>query len=115
MLGLFKIKRYSDSLFYGNIVLEKILKAHVVKNTKKEAPKTHDLLYLVKLSKLDSALSEEDLDTLDLVNIFNIRARYPDYKFNFYKIYNRFEIAKEKLDITKILYKKLCQKLMPKN
>ncbi len=33
MLGLFKIKRYPESLFYGHITLEKILKALVVKNT----------------------------------------------------------------------------------
>ena len=29
MLALFQAKRYSDSLFYGHIVLEKILKARV--------------------------------------------------------------------------------------
>lgn len=50
MLGLFRIKRYSDSLFYGHIVLEKILKAFVVKETKKDAPRTHNLLVLAGLA-----------------------------------------------------------------
>jgi len=34
MLGLFKIKRYPESLFFGHIALEKILKTLVVQETK---------------------------------------------------------------------------------
>ena len=34
MLGLFKIKRYPESLFFGHIVLEKILKGLVVAEIK---------------------------------------------------------------------------------
>ena len=43
MLGLFSIKRYSDSLFYGHIVLEKILKALVVQKIGEKLPKIHNL------------------------------------------------------------------------
>ncbi len=46
MLILFDAKRYSDCLFFGHIVLEKLLKGLVVKNTKEQAPFTHDLARL---------------------------------------------------------------------
>ena len=52
MLGLFKMKRYPESLFYGHIVLEKILKGLVVKETKKEAPYIHNLTKLAELSNI---------------------------------------------------------------
>jgi hypothetical protein len=38
MNDFFKIKRYVEALFFGHIVLEKILKAHVVKQTGIHAP-----------------------------------------------------------------------------
>lgn len=53
MIGLFKIKRYSDSLFFGHIVLEKILKALVVQKTKNQAPYSHDLIRLQETVKLE--------------------------------------------------------------
>ena len=111
MLGLFKIKRYSDSLFFGHIVLEKILKGLVAAEIKNEAPYIHNLTKLAELSKCD--LSEEELDLLDEVNDFNIRARYPEYKLQFYKRCDR-KYAKNYLDEIIKLYKKLCQKLKQK-
>ena len=46
MLSLFATKKFSNTLFFGHIVLEKILKAHVVKRSNKSAPYTHDLVRL---------------------------------------------------------------------
>ena len=112
MLGLFKIKRYPESLFFGHIVLEKILKAHVVKNTKKGAPKIHNLIKLMELASLD--LPEDDKNLLDLVNIFNLKSRYPDFKLKFYKSYSRKEAAENKINKIKRLYNKLCRKLTQK-
>ena len=109
MLGLYRIKRYPESLFFGYIVLEKILKAHVVKKTKKQAPKIHNLIQLTELSGI--RLSDDDKNLLDLVNIFNLRARYPDYKLRFFKSYNNKEAAGEKIKKIKKLYNKICQKL----
>lgn len=71
MLGLFKIKRYPETLFFGHIALEKILKACVVKYTKQHAPYTHDLVKLGNLSSLD--LTKEEIDFLDEMNKYNIR------------------------------------------
>ncbi len=106
MLGLYKMKRYSDALFYGHIVLEKILKAISVGKTKKDAPKTHNLVYLVELSEIK--IDSETKKFLATVNRFNMRARYPDVKFNFYKTCTA-EYTKENLSKIKKLYKKLCQ------
>lgn len=74
-------------MFYGHIVLEKILKAIVVKETKKQAPYTHNLVFLKELANLE--LDEKEIDLLDRVNQFNMRARYPDAKFEFYKKCNK--------------------------
>lgn len=78
MQGLYKIKRYSDCLFFGHLILEKILKALVVKKTETYAPYTHNLLQLVKLA--DIALADEDIKLLAQTNEFNMQARYPDDK-----------------------------------
>ncbi len=111
MLSLFRIKRYSDCLFYGHIVIEKILKAHVVSETKQHAPYIHDLVRLQEVAQLN--LSEHELDFLDAMNDYNIRARYPEIKLEFYKRCTR-EYTKNKLDSIKKLYKNLCQELEQK-
>jgi HEPN domain-containing protein len=93
MKVLFCGKRYSDALFFGHIILEKILKAFVVLETKKEPPKIHNLIRLVELSKLD--LNEDTLKYLATVNTFNIRARYDDYKKAFYKMCTKKYVEKK--------------------
>lgn len=45
-------KWYLGALFFGHIVLEKILKAFVVLETKKEALKIYNLVRLVDLANL---------------------------------------------------------------
>jgi len=111
MLGLFKIKRYPESLFFGHIVLEKILKGLAVERTGIEAPYIHNLIKLSEIAKCD--LLEEEMDLLDEVNDFNIRARYPEYKLQFYKQCNK-EYTQNYLDKITKLYQKLCQKLKQK-
>lgn len=112
MLFLFKGKRYANALFFGHIILEKILKGLVVQKTKKQAPYIHNLVELTELAKCD--LSEEEIKILDRANKFNIRCRYPDYKLSFYEQYNDLKYSTEKLDEIKKLYKKLCQELEQK-
>ena len=112
MEGLFKIKRYPESLFFAHIVLEKILKAHVVHATHEVAPKIHDLTRLSELANYGDLLSEEDEIVLDSANKYNIRARYPDYKLRFYKEYNANPgYVREKLDQIIKIYQLLCQNL----
>jgi HEPN domain-containing protein len=105
---LFKGKKYSDSLFFGHIVLEKILKALVVKKIKEQAPYTHNLVKLEELAKL--SFDKKLIEFLNQVNDFNIRARYPEQKQAFYKKCT-FQYAKKYNKEIKSLYKDLCQKL----
>jgi HEPN domain-containing protein len=75
---------FSYSLFIGHLVLEKILKAHFVKAKQEAPPRIHDL-YKLALS-IDITFNEEQLKFLINANAFNIEARYPEEKLNFYKI-----------------------------
>lgn len=108
MVGLYSIKRYSDCLFYGHIVLEKILKAHVVKATGKQSPYTHDLARLHEIAGLN--LSQETVDLLNQVNDFNIRARYPEHKLRFYKTCTA-SFTRGYFEKINTLYLHLCQLL----
>ena len=82
MNNLYDSKDYHWSLFIGHIVMERLLKAAVVKITNSHAPFTHDLVKLANMSNLD--FSEEYLDWLDAISTFNINARYDSYKQAFY-------------------------------
>lgn len=68
-------------------MIEKTLKAFYVRDNQKFPPKIHKLDLLAEATKIK--LSEEQIDFLKEVNEFNIEARYPDYKFRFYKLCNR--------------------------
>lgn len=80
---LFREKRYSFSLFIGQLVLEKLLKILVIKKTNKLYPPIHDLKKLAGLSKIK--LSPSQAADLDEITSFNIAARYDTEKFEFYK------------------------------
>ncbi|MBK8565332.1 MAG: HEPN domain-containing protein [Saprospiraceae bacterium] len=82
---LFEKGDYLHSLFFAHLVLEKLLKAHFVKdNTVDFPPKTHNLLLLSSQTKL--LPSVDQLRLLSQMNQFQLDARYPDYKLNMFKI-----------------------------
>ena len=83
MTHLFKTKDYHWALLVGHLVLEKLLKASIVKTTSKHAPFTHDLRRLARLSGVE--LNDSHLEWLDTITTFNINARYDSYKQEFYK------------------------------
>ena len=84
MLDLKEKSRNTYCLFFGQMVIEKLLKALYAKNNKGApyAPKTHDLLYLAE--KLNIELTEEQEVTLNEITTFNLSTRYDDYKRAFY-------------------------------
>jgi HEPN domain-containing protein len=82
MIHLFESKDYHWALFIGHIVLEKLIKASIVKKTNDHSPFSHDLSKLASLSGLP--FTEEQLDWLDTVTTFNMNARYDSYKQAFY-------------------------------
>ena len=83
LLNLYKTKDYHWALFIGHLVIERLLKALIVKKTGNHAPLTHDLRRLAKLAELD--LAAEQKRYLDTITTFNLNARYDDYKKDFYK------------------------------
>jgi HEPN domain-containing protein len=82
MLHMYESKDYSWSLFIGHIVIEKLIKASVVRFKNNHAPFTHDLTKLASVSGLN--FTEEQLDWLDTITTFNLNARYDSYKQAFY-------------------------------
>lgn len=83
MQNLFESKDYVWSLFLGHLVIEKLLKATAVQNGKENIPKIHDLTKIAKAAGLN--MDENQMDLFDVITSFNIEARYPDYKHEFYK------------------------------
>lgn len=78
-------KRYNWCLFIGHLILEKALKAFYVKHSNNLIPpKTHNLLKLAELSKLE--LTHEQAKFFADVNRFQIEARYAEFKIELYKI-----------------------------
>ena len=72
------------SLFMGQMVIEKLLKALYARNNVSEpyAPKSHDLLYLAQ--KINLTVTETQQRYLNEITRFNLNSRYDDYKREFY-------------------------------
>lgn len=70
MLVMFKNKKYSWSLFVGQLVIEKLLKALYAKKNKNNphVPRSHDLVYLADKCEID--LSFEQKIRLEMITKF---------------------------------------------
>ncbi|PIP16474.1 MAG: DNA-binding protein [bacterium (Candidatus Ratteibacteria) CG23_combo_of_CG06-09_8_20_14_all_48_7] len=84
---------YTYTLFFGHLYLEKLLKALVVKVTGNQAPPIHNLRLLTEAAKL--SLTKEQKTLLTRIQEYNVRARYPDFKFKFKKRCTKEFTAKE--------------------
>ncbi|MFO7727449.1 MAG: HEPN domain-containing protein [Desulfonatronovibrio sp.] len=82
MIHLFEKGHNTWALFIGHLVIEKLLKALYCQKYSGHPPFTHDLFRLADKCHLD--LTEEQKDILDTITTFNIRARYDDYRMEFY-------------------------------
>lgn len=76
---LIEDKRITLGLFALHLSLEKILKTHIIKQTRVLAPKIHDLVRLAQLAQVD--LSSEQIDFLSRMNFYAIHGRYLGAKF----------------------------------
>ncbi len=108
MQALYRNRRYADCLFFGHLILEQALKANVVNEQKIIPPRTHNLVHLARLSNL--VLKENDLKLLADTDAFNMKARYPDEKLEFYKRCNKPYTDLYYQPII-ILYKELCRRV----
>ena len=80
---LFEKKDYAYALFFGHLVIEKILKAIIILHKGGNPPFSHRLTYLAE--KADLELNDEQGELLEIITDFHLEARYPDEKFVFYK------------------------------
>lgn len=71
--------RIRHGLFFLHLALEKLLKAHVCRQTRDLAPRSHNLVRLAEVAGLD--LPESCMDTLAVMNPFVLAGRYPDSPF----------------------------------
>lgn len=82
--SMFDSGHFDWSLYIGHLILEKILKASYVKVLREIPPKTHDLLYLI--NKIGMEIDDKKYQVLEKANNYQLEARYPDEKLNFYKL-----------------------------
>jgi HEPN domain-containing protein len=78
MNNLMKTNDFHWALFIGHLVIERLLKAYLVRKTETHAPFTHDLRRLAKLTGLE--MDDDQKKWLDTISTFNLNARYDDYK-----------------------------------
>jgi HEPN domain-containing protein len=81
--AMFQTGKYPYALFMGHLALEKLLKALVVKTTRKHAPITHLLEKLARKSEVE--MPEETYIKLRDFMEFHFEARYPSEQNVFYK------------------------------
>ncbi len=83
MKYLYSGKKNSYSLFFGHLVIEKLLKGLYAKKNKENPHtiKSHNLLALAEKCNLE--LTDEQVAKLQIITQFNISARYDDYKETF--------------------------------
>ncbi len=96
---LFHLKHYLEALFFGHLALEKLLKAKIIEAAGGEPIYSHDLVVLAKYAKI--RLNIQDTDFLARVNVYNIRARYQDYKKALHKRANKKFTSRELANIKK--------------
>ncbi|MBI5410312.1 MAG: HEPN domain-containing protein [Nitrospirae bacterium] len=73
---MFNTGRYVYVVFMCHIAVEKLLKAIVAETTDRVPPKTHNLLYLIKLACL--SMPQDLFDFVAKINNASIVTRYPE-------------------------------------
>ncbi|MBI5047500.1 MAG: HEPN domain-containing protein [Deltaproteobacteria bacterium] len=89
--------RYVYVVFMCHLSIKKMLKAIASEETGKTPPKTHNLLYLLKLSKITPPQSLHDF--ISIINNASIPTRYPEDFDKLIEVYPK-EIAHGYLDKT---------------
>ena len=80
MKVLFENHKNTWCLFIGHLLIEKLLKGLYAKNNPENpiAPKIHNLILLSQKANLE--VPNEIKEKIQVINTFNISARYDDYK-----------------------------------
>ena len=76
--SLLEKEHLRHSLFFAHPAIEKMLKAHVTRETRDVPPRIHNLVRLAKLAQLN--LEPHQLEFLREFNLYQMEGRYPDDK-----------------------------------
>lgn len=76
--NLYKLKHYSEALFFCHLALEKLLKGLVVQHTHHQAPYIHNLVRLAQSANIP--LEHNQVEDLEVIANFNIAGRYESIK-----------------------------------
>ena len=74
--SLLKEGHLRHCLFFAHLAVEKMLKAHVTKQTKDIPPRIHNLIRLAEMAKL--AISDKQASFLRKFDMYQLEGRYPD-------------------------------------
>ncbi len=74
--SLFEKGHFRHSLFFAHLAMEKMLKAHVARQTEDIPPRIHNLVRLTVIAGLSPA--PEQVSFLRRFNLFQLEGRYPD-------------------------------------
>ena len=94
---MLKTKRYVYVIFMCHLAIEKALKAVVCEETNKFPPKTHDLILLTTLGKVE--FPEDLLNFIGMINNVAVVTRYPEDLSKLVTSYPK-EVAQEYLNRT---------------
>lgn len=103
MKVLFENRKNTWCLFIGHLVIEKMLKGIYSRNNQENpiAPKTHNLILHSQKAKLD--VPQEIREKIQVINTFNISARYDDYRKSFEEKCTNDFTSKQVKDIEEVL------------
>jgi HEPN domain-containing protein len=106
---LYRANHFAQSLFWAHLALEKLSKALWVKNNEGNTPPfVHNLLRLI--TQTNEQFSDEQLQFINEMNIFQIKGRYPDYAESIEETVTK-EVCEEYLIKTKEMISCLQEKL----
>jgi HEPN domain-containing protein len=107
--NLFEKSNFVESLFFAHLTLEKIIKAHWVKDNEENfPPRIHNLRRLTEQTQIP--LLVEQIAFLEQMNTFQIEGRYPDYRFAIYQAFDG-DAAGLILEKSKTLYQWILNNL----
>ena len=106
--AMYNTGKYVYTAFMCQLATEKAIKGLIVERTGNTPPKTHNLIQLAKIAKVE--LSNSQLEFVAILNMAGVGARYPDMLDNAIKRYPR-EVAWDYLTKTKEVIQWLVQKI----
>ena len=100
--------KFPYALFMGHLAMEKLLKALVVKTTRKHAPNTRSLTHLAE--KMSFQVPDETIKKLAGFMEYHLEARYPEEQMKFYQKCTK-DFTTEKMQEIKEVFSWLKKKL----